>query len=629
MKNKQFIKAVILFMFVLIGITSCETTELDLLQNPNDVTEDELDPRFLFNSIQLQFAQFIEQTAGDGSFSSQVTRSFAMTGGNQYVNAFAPVSFNPTWSLAYAGVLADIQALEPIATEQGLTYHLGASKVIRAYTLATLVDLFGDVPFSEALQGNANLNPMADNQVDVYLTALNDLDEAIVMLATETTLLPDDDFYFALNNGGAVDADLQANWITAAKTLKLRILNNARLNGSALGLDITSEINALLTENDLIDTPAEDWQFNYGSTRVNPDSRHPGYPRYYENNAVGYMSNYLMWAMSGEKGFDDPRLRFYFYRQDDDATGEDIFTLGCGDNRQSPPGHYAAVTSIYDSSVTVPFCTADDTRGYWGRDHGDNGGIPPDNQQRTVYGAYPVGGKVDAIGTITEPQVQEDGTIEDVAVYDVESDDVQNEGTDGFSGEGITPILLSSFVEFIKAESALVGGTSGDARASLEAGIKASMLKVTTFKGFYSPTDVLVADFDLDLMDPNNSPDADDGTFRTVLLEEVTNSSTDDVNSYVDFVLAAYDAADNNGKLDIIMKEYQIAAFGNGLEIYNGYRRTGFPSNLQPTLEINSGDYYRSALYPANYINVNVNATQKERTEQIFWDTNPAAGFIN
>ncbi|WP_299440279.1 SusD/RagB family nutrient-binding outer membrane lipoprotein [uncultured Aquimarina sp.] len=576
MKNRQFIKPVILFMFVLIGFTSCETTELDLLQNPNDVTEDRLDPEFLFNNIQLGFVGFVENAAGDASFTAQVTRSFAMTGGNQYVNAFSPSSFNGLWTSAYAGILADVQALEPIAQEQGLTYHLGASKIMRAYTLVTLVDLFGDVPFSEALQGNDNLNPTEDAQSDVYLAALADINEAITMLATETSVLPGDDMYFALNNGGSVDADLQDNWITAAKTLKLRILNNARLNGTAIGLNITSEINALLLENDLIDTAAEDWQFNYNSTRVNPDSRHPGYGRYYENGAAGYMSNYLMWAMlgSGEKGIDDPRLRYYFYRQDNDATGEDIFTLGCGDGRQSAPGHYAAVTSIYNTTP-VPFCTADAGRGYWGRDMGDNGGIPPDNTQRTVYGVYPVGGLFD----------------------ENQDDDVQNDGEDGtLLGAGITPVLLSSYVNFIKAEAQLTLGTTGDARAFLEAGIRASMLKVTTFDATTAAS-----------------------TFA---------ATTANIDAYVTLVLTQYDLVDNLGKLDIIMKEYYIAAYGNGLEIYNGYRRTGFPSNFQPTLEINSGDYYRTALYPANYVNVNVNATQRDRTEQVFWDTN-APGFIN
>ena len=68
------------------------------------------------------------------------------------------------------------------------------------------------------------------------------------------------------------------------------------------------------------------------------------------------------------------------------------------------------------------------------------------------------------------------------------------------------------------------------------------------------------------------------------------------------------------------MKEFHIASYGNGLEAYNGYRRTGKPDNFQPTLVQNSGDYYNSFLYPGDHVNLNSNATQKERTERVFWD---------
>lgn len=632
-------------LLVFAGITSCETTDLDMLQDPTDVTIDQLDPDQLFNGIQLSFVEFVENVAGDASATAQLTRSFAATGGNQYANAFAPISFNGIWSSAYAGVLNDIQTLEPVAQEQGLTYQLGASKIMRAYVLVTLVDLFGDVPYSEALQGNDNLNPNRDSQTDVYLAALDELDQAISLLGVETAILPSDDLYFAQANGDVVDEDLQDNWITVAKTLKLRIFNNARKNGTALGINITSEVNSLLSENDLIDTPAEDWQFNYGTTRLNPNSRHPGYNTFYEVDPGGfYMSNYLMWTMFEEKGFDDPRLRAYFYRQDTDPSDEDVFTLGC--QFQNAPGHYGSETSIYDSSVGMPFCVADPDkdRGFWGRDHLDNGGIPPDNAKRTVYGIYPVGGALDTEGEILIDQIQENGDIEEIELYAEENDGVQNEGVDGFEGAGITPILLSSYVNFIKAELALTGTAAGDARTLLEQGIRDSFDKVINNNKFVDFSEVLVEETDLDLSDDRetNDPTLENDFFNELTLggflgatsrvvynsvtqmEEVLNYQ----DNYVNFVLDEFNASDNNGKLDILMKEYQIAAFGNGLEIYNAYRRTGFPSNYQPALDPNPGAYWRSFLYPANYINNNSNANQKERTEQIFWDTNPA-GFIN
>ena len=101
------------------------------------------------------------------------------------------------------------------------------------------------------------------------------------------------------------------------------------------------------------------------------------------------------------------------------------------------------------------------------------------------------------------------------------------------------------------------------------------------------------------------------------------------LDGYVSKVLALYDAATTtNEKLDVIMKEYYIALWGNGLDAYNNYRRTGKPTNMQPTRLVGSGEYIRSHLYPSVYINRNQNAVQKSSVGlRVFWDTNPP-GFI-
>lgn len=558
MKNK-YIKIILALSFV--GIFSCETVDLDLTKSPNQVSVDNLDPDFLFNNVQLSFANFVENVAGVQSFTAQVSRHFAMTGGNTYENAFSPISYTGIWSSAYSGTLEDIAALEPIATDLDLKYHLGVSKLMKAYVYITLTDLFGDVPYTEALLGNANLNPKADSQIEIYKAMLIEIDEAIALLQGVSATYPPEDFFYS--DAGTVNASTQASWITAANSFKLRVLNNARLAGGDLGIDIPSAINAILATNNIIDTPAEDWVLQYGNNRTNPNTRHPGYNNYYESSASGYMSNYLMWEMVTEKGFDDPRLTYYFYRQDTNATNENVFTLGC--QGAPAPAQFAAYKSIYDPTIAMSFCVTSAPRGYWGRDHGDNGGIPPDNEKRTIYGLYPVGGKYD------------DGSGEGM----------ENEGSDGKLGAGITPILTSFNMDFIRAESSLTSGTSGDPAVLLENAVRGSMSKVIGFLG------------------------------------EAGTASANDINNYVDFVNAAYTAASNtNERLELIMKENHIAAFGNGLEVYNAYRRTGMPSNMQPTLIPNSGEFYNSAVYPSNYVNLNSNATQKARTERIFWDKN-------
>ena len=76
--------------------------------------------------------------------------------------------------------MEDIRVMNGLAAESGLTYYIGMGEVMQAYTLLTLVDFFGDVPYSEALLGAENLNPALDSGQSVYNAALALLDSAAV-----------------------------------------------------------------------------------------------------------------------------------------------------------------------------------------------------------------------------------------------------------------------------------------------------------------------------------------------------------------------------------------------------------------------------------------------------------------
>jgi hypothetical protein len=73
------------------------------------------------------------------------------------------------------------------------------------------------------------------------------------------------------------------------------------------------------------------------------------------------------------------------------------------------------------------------------------------------------------------------------------------------------------------------------------------------------------------------------------------------------------------------MKEYWLASHANGIEAYNGYRRTCKPTGMQLSLEASPGAFPRSFWYPASFVNRNENVEQKGNVEgKVFWDANPA-----
>ncbi len=561
-------------MVFLFSLSACsDLYDLNERENPNEPTPDQANVNDLFNRVQLDFVDFFEQTWGTAG---NITRMYAATGAYDYFTNFGPTDYNVLWRNAYSEMLQDVNAIEAIASDPDrvLDYHVGASKVLKAHVLMILVDMFGNVPLSEALDISI-LSPREDPGDQVYDAAIAELDAAIVLLGNADAPAPANDLIY----GGDRD-----KWITLARTLKFRAAVTTRLVNS----NAASIINQMVSEG-VIDEEAEDFQFQYSSNRANPDSRHPDYINHYEAINGDYMSTYYMWLLAGEKQdsegdpVTDPRVRFYFYRQTNDSEQFESNEYSC---HFSPlPDQSARPQAYIDVDPRLPYCVIPGT-GYFGRDHLNNEGIPPDGPIRTRYGLYPAGGQFD------------DDTFEFT----------EQLGTTGGLGAGIQPIMLSSFVDFLRAEAALTLGTNDDPRALLESGVRKSIDKVFSFTSLVPST--MAREIDVR------------GEIFTV--EELFVPDQEEIDAYVDLVLANYDAADDDGKLDVLMKEYFIALWGNGIEAYNMYRRTGKPNNMAPPLETNPGGFMRSHLYPAEHVNLNSNATQKQVvTDPVFWDTNP------
>lgn len=546
-------------MLVATVFNSCKKLD-SIIDNPNAVDPSKANVDLLLNGVQVNFVTVFNVLSDYGQ---EVTRQSTMTGGTAYNNAYSPTSFDFVWISAYTGVIKNSNVLIPLALQQKKYIQAGIAQVSKAYTLGSLVDFFGDVPDKEAALGQDNLNPKADPGSEVYKTVFALLDSAISNFSkTGAASGPTNDLFYAGNS---------SKWKKAAKSLKLKFLMQTRL----IDVTVISKIQALLTENDLITADVNDFVFKFGTTNNTPDSRHPHYGVNYNNASTGsnsasdYIGNYFMWAVGVEKSGGgavtnlDPRRRYYFYRQRTNNADANGSTCSC--ILTPAPSYYAA---------DQPYCLVG--AGYWGRDHGDNSGTPPDGNLRTTWGVYPAAGDYDA------------------------SQGTSINNTRGGKGAGINPLFTSSFTYFVEAEAALKLGitTAGTPISLLEKGIRASITKVLAFPA-------------------------------TVNVVVAAPPTTAVIDNYVNTVLANYTAASNDAaRLDIIIKEYYIASWGNGIEPYNNYRRTGSPNNMQLTVKTaNPGLFIRSFFYPSVYINRNINAPAQKNpgisANKVFWDNNP------
>ena len=115
-------------LFGAIGILFLGACNLDLLDNPNAVNSSTTDLNYLLNKIQVDYPNHFN-TLGDPGM--RLTRMLN-AGAAIYDNAVTPSSNDFAWSNAYAGILADVNALIPLAEKSELFAHAGVARIMRA-----------------------------------------------------------------------------------------------------------------------------------------------------------------------------------------------------------------------------------------------------------------------------------------------------------------------------------------------------------------------------------------------------------------------------------------------------------------------------------------------------------------
>jgi hypothetical protein len=136
---------------------------------------------------------------------------------------------------------------------QPLTYnktYMGIAQICQAWVFSLLTDTYGDVPFSEALQGREGVfTPAFDRQRDIYQGLFQKLEEANTLLNGAANVLGGSDPVF---NGNA------AKWRKFGNTLYLRLL--LRVSGKA---EISAAAISKIKE--IVDTKAADYPVMAGN----------------------------------------------------------------------------------------------------------------------------------------------------------------------------------------------------------------------------------------------------------------------------------------------------------------------------------------------------------------------------
>lgn len=285
-----------------------------------------------------------------------------------------PDDNNNVWFRAYVNALPDLNYLNQL----GEPVYGGIAKTLEAYLYSTLVDYFGDIPFSEAVRGNDPDNPILapnfDDDADVYAGCLAKIDAA---LAEFESVSPADanpgvaDFFY----GGDVD-----QWVRFANSLKLKLL----LRQSEVG-NPGPEIIDLIANGTFIETEADMAKVDFVGTASNMNPQ-------YASFESGVDQFYIASCASIEtlEGLNDPRID-YFYDPavlagthvcinqgtiEDEPFGnpQDAYSTPKGTNDDAGPIYGPEVPVIFMSpwevwflraEAAVRYGTADDAESAW------------------------------------------------------------------------------------------------------------------------------------------------------------------------------------------------------------------------------------------------------------------------
>lgn len=279
---------------------------------------------------------------------------------------------NP-WPIFYNNLRDNQLILDKAQNNTIFKVYEGPALVLKAYMTAALTDIYGDVPYSEALGGlNGNVKPAYDSQEDIYRAdggILDNLNQAIAIMegySGPQTLQGD-----ILYNG-----DLNS-WVKFANSLKLKYL--IRISDQQ---NVGQEIMDIFNSGKYLSTNLENATFDFTD----------GQPNNFRMATLreGDFNLFILSQTQEEilKKYNDPRIERFFRPYGNDSSNSNYSGLLNGpdaSNTSISVGDYSLTGTIFrehTGDLDANFMTAWETEFLWA-EAAEKGLIP--NNAQTHY----------------------------------------------------------------------------------------------------------------------------------------------------------------------------------------------------------------------------------------------------
>ena len=250
-KNKKI--AIAFFISVLIAGSGCKKT-FDINHDPNNPSLEVGTPKIVF-PVAVMGVAAVE--GGDLALIGGILGEYLAqaASANQYKNIdqydLKTTDYNAQYTTLYSYGLKNLQFVIDKANEsQDWNFYL-MGNVMKAYATGLLVDMYDQIPYTEALQGVGNLTPHFDDGYTIYKSLIAGIDTALgkdFSALSAIDLRATNEGNIDLLFGGDID-----KWKQFANTLELKLylrMINAKPDEARAGIEALYARNAQFLQED-------------------------------------------------------------------------------------------------------------------------------------------------------------------------------------------------------------------------------------------------------------------------------------------------------------------------------------------------------------------------------------------
>jgi hypothetical protein len=213
-------KIKLILPLIAFALFSCDNY-LDINDSPNDPNASQVTPNLSISAAQTSSYSVLVRRMNElgnvfmnnwganvNSFTGGYAEEFGITMSNNF--------YEDVWNSLYRNTYEYTNIINHPSADYD--HHKAIAKIMKSFYFQYLVDMYGDVPYTQAHLGVKNVNPSYDDDKAIYQDLIVQLDSAIDMInnaPANTVAVGGEDVML----GGDMDS-----WKRFANTLKLRIL---------------------------------------------------------------------------------------------------------------------------------------------------------------------------------------------------------------------------------------------------------------------------------------------------------------------------------------------------------------------------------------------------------------------